>query len=123
MPLFLPAFTMNNKPLLSTLTGSNQKTKIELSELFEAYAGCRANKRNTMNALSFEVDYEQKLIELREEINSGVYRPGRSIAFIVNHPVKREIFAADFRDRVVDRVVNLRKQWLYLLVIMTKSIR
>ena len=26
---------------------------------------------------------------------------GRSIAFIVDKPVKREIFAADFRDRVV----------------------
>ena len=65
MPLFLPAFTMNNKPLLSTHTSSNQKAKIELSELFEAYADCRANKRNTVNALSFEVDYEQKLIELR----------------------------------------------------------
>lgn len=30
---------------------------------------------------------------------------GRSIAFIVNKPVKREIFAADFRDRVVHHLV------------------
>lgn len=105
MSLFLPAFTMNNKPLLFTITGRNQKAKIELSDLFEAYADCRANKRNTVNALSFEVDYEQKLIELREEINSGVYRPGRSIAFVVTHPVKREIFAADFRDRVVHHFI------------------
>lgn len=32
-------------------------------------------------------------------------RPGRSIAFIVNKPVKREIFAADFRDRVVHHLI------------------
>jgi len=38
------------------------------------------------------------LITLCEELNNGTYQIGRSIAFIVNKPVKREIFAADFRD-------------------------
>ena len=80
-------------------------TKIALSDLFEAYADCRANKRNTMNALSFEVDYERQLIDLCTEINAGTYQPGRSIAFIVEKPVKREIFAADFRDRVVHHLI------------------
>ena len=74
---------------------------IALADLFEAYADCRANKRSTMNALSFELDYEHELIKLCEEMNAGHYQPGRSIAFIVEKPVKREIFAADFRDRVV----------------------
>ena len=37
---------------------------IELFELFEAYASCRHNKRGTINALAFEVDYEQQLIHL-----------------------------------------------------------
>lgn len=35
------------------------------------------------------------------KINTGCYQPGRSIAFVIQTPVKREIFAADFRDRVV----------------------
>ena len=78
---------------------------IELSELFEAYEGCRKNKRNTMNAIAFEVDYESNLIALCDDINHGTYQPGRSIAFIVNKPVKREIFAADFRDRVVHHLI------------------
>ncbi len=69
--------------------------------MFEAYLGCRKTKRYTQNALKFEVDYEANLFELKEEIENGTYYPGRSIAFIVNKPVKREIFAADFRDRVV----------------------
>ena len=68
---------------------------IELADLFEAYADCRTNKRNTMNALSFELDYEHELINLYEDINTGHYQTGRSIAFIVDKPVKREIFAAD----------------------------
>ncbi len=78
------------------------KPAIELSELFEAYFDCRNNKRNTLNALAFEVDYESRLLKLCAEINNGSYQPGKSIAFIVNKPVKREIFAADFRDRVMN---------------------
>ncbi|KTD63460.1 reverse transcriptase/maturase family protein [Legionella shakespearei] len=78
---------------------------IELADLFQAYRDCRKNKRNTMNALAFEVDYEDELLALWDEIQSGTYRPGRSIAFIVNKPVKREIFAARFKDRVVHHLI------------------
>ncbi|HFK3115985.1 TPA: reverse transcriptase/maturase family protein [Legionella pneumophila] len=92
-----------NKINAPTLLQGNDK--IELADLFEAYADCRINKRNTMNALSFELDYEHELIALWEEINTGDYAPGRSIAFIVDQPVKREIFAADFRDRVVHHLL------------------
>lgn len=79
--------------------------KIELKELFEAYYSCRQNKRNTANAIAFEIDYESKLIQLCNEINNGTYQIGRSITFIVNKPVKREIFAADFRDRIVHHLI------------------
>ena len=81
------------------------KPRLELAELFEAYQACRSNKRNTRNALAFEVDYESQLLKLCAEINNGSYQPGKSIAFIVKKPVKREIFAADFRDRVVHHLV------------------
>lgn len=90
---------------MSVSPGIQGNAKIELADLFEAYADCRTNKRNTMNALSFELDYEQELIDLWEKINAGIYAPGRSIAFIVDQPVKREIFAADFRDRVVHHLL------------------
>ena len=78
---------------------------ITLYELFEAYFNCRSNKRRTNNALAFEVDYENNLIKLLKEINSGLYTPGKSIAFIVIKPVKREIFAANFRDRIVHHLI------------------
>ena len=64
---------------------------VTLAELLGAYYSCRRNKRNTMNALSFEVDYESELMALRDEINSGCYVPGRSVAFVVDKPVQREI--------------------------------
>jgi retron-type reverse transcriptase len=81
------------------------KPTLALAELFEAYANCRSTKRNTLNALAFEMDYEVNLLKLCAEINDGSYQPGKSIAFIVNKPVKREIFAADFRDRVVHHLI------------------
>ncbi|MBC8184239.1 group II intron reverse transcriptase domain-containing protein [candidate division KSB1 bacterium] len=93
--------------------------KIELDELFQAYFECRKNKRNTANAIAFEIDYENNLVQLCEEINSGTYKIGRSIAFIVDKPVKREIFAADFRDRVVHHLIIgklnqlFEKQFIY----------
>jgi len=87
--------------LFDTNSNQEQLRKIDVEQLFEAYLSCRKTKRYTQNALKFEVDYEANLFQLRDEIESGNYYPGRSIAFIVNKPVKREIFAADFRDRVV----------------------
>ena len=82
-----------------------ENSKIELEEVFEAYYNCRSNKRNTANAIAFEVDYEHNLVQLCKELNNGTYKIGRSIAFIVDKPVKREIFAADFRDRVVHHLI------------------
>jgi RNA-directed DNA polymerase len=96
---------MNGAYVLNACSGYDNTGNIALADLFEAYADCRRNKRNTMNALSFELDYERELIRLWEDINAGSYFPGRSIAFIVSKPVKREIFAADFRDRVVHHLI------------------
>jgi hypothetical protein len=64
-----------------------------LQDLFSAYYDCRKNKRTTINQLHFEIDYELNLIKLANEIYNGTYKIGKSIAFIVDKPVKREIFA------------------------------
>jgi retron-type reverse transcriptase len=69
--------------------------------LFQAYFDCRRNKRNTLNALQFELHFEKYIFELADDIRNGSYQPGRSVAFIVTKPVKREVFAAQFRDRIV----------------------
>jgi len=78
---------------------------IELDDLFDAYVECRKNKRKTINAIDFEVDYERELILLWNKINDKAYEPKKSIAFIINNPVKREIFAADFRDRIIHHLI------------------
>lgn len=80
------------------------KEKI-LFDLFEAYYDARKNKRNTINALKFEQHLENNIFVLFEEIINYEYHPRQSICFIVNKPIKREIFAADFRDRIVHHLI------------------
>ena len=74
-------------------------------DLFNAYFAARQNKRNTYNQLKFEYGYESNLLALNDEIINRKYTPLPEMAFIVNKPVKREIFAADFRDRVVHHLL------------------
>jgi len=38
-------------------------------------------------------------------LKSHTYRPGRSICFIITDPKPREVFAADFRDRVIHHLL------------------
>ena len=76
-----------------------------LKDLFYSYYDARRNKRNTINQLKFELNFESSLINLYESIVARSYKPVRSICFMVQKPVKREIFAADFRDRVVHHLI------------------
>lgn len=76
-----------------------------LADLYAAYYDCRKSKRQTINALKFEIDYEANLIKLWRELTIGTYSPERSVTFIVDKPVKREIFAATFSDRIVHHLI------------------
>lgn len=76
-----------------------------LLDLFQAYFDARKNKRNTLNALAYEKNFEANTFALCDEILERHYQPGPSICFIVDKPVKREIFAADFRDRIIHHFI------------------
>ncbi|MEK7581836.1 MAG: RNA-directed DNA polymerase [Patescibacteria group bacterium] len=76
-----------------------------LYDLFQAYYDARKHKRSTINALKFEIDYETKLFKLYEELKNESYKIGPSICFISFKPVKREVFAADFRDRIAHHLI------------------
>lgn len=54
-------------------------TSIPLEDFFIAYYQCRKRKRKTINALQFEVNYEENLVKLWREVNSRKYEIGRSI--------------------------------------------
>lgn len=73
--------------------------------LYRQYLKCRRNKRNTANALAFEVHQEENLLDLKAALEARTYSPSRSVCFVTQRPKLREIFAADFRDRVVHHVL------------------
>jgi RNA-directed DNA polymerase len=76
-----------------------------LRDLFQAYYDARKNKRGTANALRFEMDFETRLFGLYKDLSERTYEVSKSICFIVFEPVRREIFAGDFRDRIVHHLV------------------
>ena len=73
--------------------------------VYQAYLDCRKRKRGTVNALRFEFDLLENLTRLALDIQQGRYRPSRSVCFVTTRPKLREIFAADFRDRIVHHLV------------------
>ncbi len=77
----------------------------KIEDLFEAYYSCRKHKRNTINALKFEINLEQNMMNLYHDLKNNNYEISKSICFISFHPKIREIWAADFRDRIVHHLV------------------
>lgn len=76
-----------------------------IEDVFDAYFKCRINKRNTVNQLTFEQDLERNLVKLWRDLHTGSYRINPGIAFVVTRPKIREIWAADFRDRIVHHLI------------------
>jgi RNA-directed DNA polymerase len=81
---------------------------LTFAELVHAYFDCRRTKRNSPSALAFEERLERNLRDLFDELQSGEYRPRRSICFVITRPKPREVWAADFRDRVIHHLLYNR---------------
>jgi hypothetical protein len=76
-----------------------------LYQLHLSYLQARKNKRNTHNQLVFELNQETNLHQLAKAIFERKYMPKPCIAFIIQKTVMREIFAADFTDRVIHHLI------------------
>jgi retron-type reverse transcriptase len=85
--------------------GGGSEPGFTSTEIHSAYLDCRRRKRGTSNALRFEMNLATNLLELEEALNERSYQPLRSACFVTVRPKPREIFAADFRDRVVHHLL------------------
>ncbi|WP_323491675.1 MULTISPECIES: RNA-directed DNA polymerase [unclassified Undibacterium] len=79
--------------------------EFSFEDLVQAYHDCRQHKRNTPTALAFEQNLERNLISLYADLIDGSYIPGKSICFVVTKPKAREVWAADFRDRIAHHLL------------------
>ena len=96
------------EPAPSADQSEHHPADFSFEELVQAYLDCRQTKRNKPSAIAFEQDLERNLCALRDELLDGSYRPGRSICFVITRPNPREVWAAEFRDRVVHHLLYNR---------------
>lgn len=72
-----------------------------------AYAECLKNKTTSKEATRYRIN-DEDILKLMIECEERRYEPAKSICFCVSSPKVREIFAANFRDRIVQHWICLR---------------
>ena len=76
--------------------------EITFEDLYKAYESCLKKKKNKIGTYTFTNDNLCKnLYELLEELNNRIYRLSPSNCYGITTPAPREIYAAQFRDRIV----------------------
>lgn len=90
---------------LSRLCGRQITSRSALTFSWEnlllTYRRAAKGKRGRAVAAAFEHRLEDNLLQLREELLAGTYRPGTYASFYIHDPKRRLISTAPFRDRVV----------------------
>lgn len=77
-------------------------------EVLQAYIDCRKRKSSSQSAVTFQLDLANNIRSLRDDLNNGTYQIGTSRVFVVTNPQPREVWAADFRDRIVHHLIYNR---------------
>lgn len=76
--------------------------KLTFEELYEAYNLCLKNKKRKLGTYNFvNEDLCKNLIELLDQLNKREYNPKQSNCYVITDPALREIYAAQFCDRIV----------------------
>ena len=73
-----------------------------------AYEDCCTHKFSSEQCIYYRLSAWRDLMVLASEVELRVYVPSTSIRFYVTRPRLREIFAANFRDRIAQHWVCLR---------------
>lgn len=81
---------------------------VTTAEVLGAYLDCRKRKRGKDATTAFELDLVPNLTRITRQLREQTWRPGTSMCFAVTVPKPREIWAANFADRVVHHVIYNR---------------
>ena len=84
-----------------------------LKSLWQAYHDCLKGKMTSAQALEYMPVAWADIPALAYELWTGIYKPGTSTCFLVRYPKWREVFAANFRDRIVHHWICLRLEPLF----------
>ena len=92
-----------------------------LEEVYDSYIECRKRKRSTKSCAKFEQNEMSNVYQLYLELNTHTYEIGFSDAFCVTRPKIREVFAADFRDRIIHHLLMRKLEPLFEEVFIEDS--
>ena len=104
------------RPVCSVLSFSANEPvtyDIPFLSIVAAFEDCIKSKMSSKDCLTFFCHYQMELKRLWNEVRTGRYYPGKSKCFVVKWPVYREVFAADFADRIIHHWWALRVNPLY----------
>ncbi len=79
----------------------------------DAFNDCCGQKKSSPQCNAYRIDYEFDLWMLIGEVYQRSYVPSISTRFMVTRPKLREIFAAHFRDRIVQHWIIIRLEPLF----------
>ena len=84
------------------------KCDVTFDEVYDAHLACSKRKTRTAAYREFAVNLVDNLLTLTDELRNGTYGVGKSICFVVTQPNVREIWAANYRDRIVHHLIYNR---------------
>lgn len=106
---------MNKRKILNILSNNELIWEdLTLDEVYQAYIDCRKNKSTKDSTIEFEIELFRNLFQIYRELRTRIYKISESIRFVVLEPSPREVWAANFRDRIVQHIVyNRIKETVY----------
>lgn len=84
-----------------------------LQALYAAFYRSRQRKRHKVRVCCYEMHWLDALITTRDQLQNRTWQPAPPVVFCVSKPKAREVYAAQFQDRVVHHlVVPWLEAWL-----------
>jgi hypothetical protein len=81
---------------------------ITIEDVYEGYKDCKRFKASTTGCVEYMQNYLANNLQLYQDLNSMTYEIGQSKAFCVTRPKLREVFCAQFRDRIVHHILAIK---------------
>ena len=85
-----------------------EREYVTIDEVYDAYHDCCKHKGSTPGCIEYQMNYIANNYQLYIDLNSMEYEISKSKAFCVTRPKLREVFCADFRDRIIHHLLAIK---------------
>lgn len=106
-------FNNNNKYNTNVVRAVAALPNFYAAGWFDAFDDCCRHKRMSPQCIVYRLNWDMDLLELARSVYNKTYTPTTSTCFITTRPKLREVFAANFRDRIVQHWLCMRLEPLF----------